>query len=66
MLASAKKEDASAFVDKQNPPAQFTTVGNSNNTGSTLTKKDIMAIKDPVERQAKIGQNLHLFGRKGE
>ena len=66
VLASAKKEDASAFVDKQNPPAQFTTAGNPNNTGSTLTKKDIMAIKDPAERQAKIGQNLHLFGRKGE
>jgi hypothetical protein len=26
VLASAKKEDASAFVDKKNPPAQFTFV----------------------------------------
>lgn len=66
LIDQMRKEDASAFVDEKNPPAQFTTAGNPNNTGGTLTMKDIMAIKDPVERQAKIGQNLHLFGRKGE
>ena len=63
VLASAKKEDASAFVDKQNPPAQFTTAGNPNNTGSTLTIKDIRSIKDPVERQAKI--KLFMQTQKG-
>lgn len=30
-------------------------------SGGVLTKKDIMAIKDPVERQAKIAANLNLF-----
>ncbi len=33
---------------------------NGNNNG-TLTKKDIMAIKDPVERQQKIAENMSLF-----
>ncbi len=66
LIDQMRKEDASAFVDEKNLPAQFTATSNPNNTGSTLTMKDIMAIKDPVERQAKIGQNLHLFGRKGE
>lgn len=29
--------------------------------GDSLTKKDIMAIKDPAERQSKIAANIHLF-----
>ena len=33
---------------------------NGNNNGN-LTKKDIMAIKDPVERQQKIAENMSLF-----
>ncbi len=31
---------------------------------STKTKEDIMAIKDPVERQKEIAANLHLFTQK--
>lgn len=31
---------------------------------ATLTRSDIIAIKDPAERQAKIAENLHLF-KKG-
>ena len=30
-------------------------------SGSTMTKDEIMAIKDPAERQRAIAQNIHLF-----
>lgn len=39
--------------------------GGNNGGGGNTTMKDIMKIKDPVERQRMIGQNLNLF-RKGE
>lgn len=36
------------------------------NTGSgTMTKEDIMKIKDPVARQTAIAENLELFQKKG-
>lgn len=68
LLEDAKKNDASAFVDKEQQnleqnKAKFTTPMNNqngNNNGN-LTKKDIMAIKDPVERQQKIAENMSLF-----
>ena len=68
LLEDAKKNDASAFVDKEQQSleqnkARFTTSMNNqngNNNGN-LTKKDIMAIKDPVERQQKIAENMSLF-----
>ena len=69
LLEDAKKNDASAFVNKeqqnleQNKAKIFTGPmknQNGNNNGS-LTKKDIMAIKDPVERQQKIAENMSLF-----
>lgn len=67
LIDQIKKEDASAFVDGQNPPpARFDDSGNRGNPAGKLTMKKIMAIKDPVERQKQIGQNLSLFGRKGE
>lgn len=61
-----KKDDASAFVDEhqealEKNKARFTAPsGNGGNPGGT-TVKDIMAIKDPAERQAKIAANIHLF-----
>ena len=68
LLEDAKKNDASAFVDKaqqnlEQNKAKFTTPMNNQNgnNNGTLTKKDIMAIKDPAERQAKITQNIELF-----
>lgn len=68
LLEDAKKNDASAFVDKEQQnleqnKARFTTVMNNQNGGGAgnLTKKDIMAIKDPVERQQKIAENMSLF-----
>ena len=48
------------FEAADGAPAKFDGAGKPNNTG-TVTKKDIMAIKDPVERQAKIAANIHLF-----
>lgn len=68
LLEDAKKNDASAFVDKEQQnleqnKARFTTSMNNqngNNNGN-LTKKDIMAIKDPSERQQKIAENMSLF-----
>ena len=68
LLEDAKKNDASAFVNKEQQSleqnkARFTgpmNNQNGNNNGN-LTKKDIMAIKDPVERQQKIAENMSLF-----
>ena len=68
LLEDAKKNDASAFVNKEQQnleqnKARFTgpmNNQNGNNNGN-LTKKDIMSIKDPVERQQKIAENMSLF-----
>jgi hypothetical protein len=65
-LAQIRKEDASAFVDEAQETleankARFTAPASSNRGGSVLTKTDIMAIKDPAERQSKIAENIHLF-----
>lgn len=67
LLEDAKKNDASAFVDKEQKnleqnKARFTNpMNNQNGNNGNLTKKDIMAIKDPVERQRKIAENMSLF-----
>ena len=67
LLEDAKKNDASAFVDKEQQnleqnKAKFTNpMNNQNGSSNVLTKKDIMAIKDPVERQQKIAENMSLF-----
>lgn len=70
LIEDAKKNDASAFVDKQQQnleqnKARITSNGNQNqsNTGA-LTAKEIMSIKDPVERQRKIGENISLFKKQ--
>lgn len=67
LLEDAMKNDASAFVDKEQKnleqnKARFTNpMNNQNGNNGNLTKKDIMAIKDPVERQRKIAENMSLF-----
>lgn len=67
LLDQMKKNDASAFVDETQRQleagrAQFTQPSNTTgNPSSALTRKDIMAIKDPVERQNKIAANMSLF-----
>lgn len=68
LLEDARKNDASAFVNKEQQnleqnKARFTgpmNNQNGNNNGN-LTKKDIMSIKDPVERQQKMAENFSLF-----
>ena len=69
LLEDAKKNDASAFVDEnqqhlEQNRARFT-AQQKNNTGETLTKDQIMAMKDPAERQKAIRENIGLF-QKGE
>lgn len=65
LVAQIKESDASAFVDEEDEAgkARFTT--NSKVTSKTetgkVTKKDILDIKDPQERQAAIASNLNLF-----
>lgn len=53
----------SGYLFEDNGGAARFTGGNSSTggAGGTLTRKDIMAIKDPAERQAKIAANIHLF-----
>ena len=72
LIGQIKERDASAFVDEgqeqaRQQAARFTVPGTGKSTGGsgTTTKKDIMSIKDPTERQAAIAENLGLFG-KGE
>lgn len=68
LLEDAKKNDASAFVDKaqqnlEQNKARFTT-SMSNNGGKvgTMTKDEIMAIKDRGERREAMLANKELFG----
>ena len=37
------------------------TINSNGNTGKTMTREEILAVKDPVERQRLIGENLELF-----
>lgn len=68
LLEDAKKNDASAFVDKaqqnlEQNKARFT--GPMNNQGGkvgTMTKDEIMAIKDRGERREAMLANKELFG----
>ena len=62
-LDSMRTENGYLFGDNGGAPA-FTAPNGNGGTGGTVTVKDIMAIKDPTERQAKIVQNMHLF-KKG-
>ena len=65
-LEGVKKDNEYLFDTTGAPPARFDDHGNKGNPGGggNATVKEIMAIKDPVERQAKIVQNMHLF-KKG-
>lgn len=64
-LDSLRTENGYLFEDNGGKPTFTKPNGGHNGAGGTLTKNDVMKIKDPVERQKVIGQNLHLFG-KGE
>ena len=65
-LDAMRNESGYLFYDNGGNP-QFTTSngnGGNNGGGGNTTMKDIMKIKDPVERQRMIGQNLNLFGKE--
>lgn len=72
LLGKVKERDSSAFVDETQTNLEKTRTqvfidkgGNTKTSqNGALKKEDIMAIKDPVERQTKIAENIHLF-RKG-
>ena len=60
-LDDLRKGSGYLFDDNGGTP-RFDDPGNKGNpTPGVLTKKDITAIKDPAERQAKIAANMHLF-----
>lgn len=70
LIDQIKKNDASAFVDEQQEQleankARFTQPSKPGGGNGTITKADIMAIKDPTERQSKIAEHIGLF-KKGE
>lgn len=61
--------DPNAFVNKEQKEleknrSKFTIPGGGSGGGAGLTKSDILKIKDPVERQNAIAQNLGLFGKE--
>ena len=68
LLEDAKKNDASAFVNKEQQnleqhKAKFTTPMNNNGgKPAAVTKEDIMAIKDRGERRQKMLEHKELFG----
>ena len=67
LLEDAKKNDASAFVNKQQEnleqsKAKFTTKMSNQGKAGTITKEDIMAIKDRGERRQAMLDNKELFG----
>lgn len=68
LLEDVKKNDASAFVDKEQQnleqnKAKFTTpMNNQGGKVGTMTKDEIMAIKDRGERREAMLANKELFG----
>ena len=68
LIDQIKKADASAFVDEKQQEleanrARFTTAAKPGSSArfGTMSKDDIMNIKDATERQAAIAENSHLF-----
>lgn len=70
LIEDARKNDASAFVDKEQQKlqqqqqrfAQPKDTSNSNN--GAVTRDSILAIKDGSERRRAIAQNMHLFTKE--
>ena len=63
-INAQRTERGYLFEDNGGDPKFTDHKGTGGTGGGNATVKDIMAIKDPVERQAKIVQNMHLF-KKG-
>jgi hypothetical protein len=63
-IESLRTDSGYLFGDNGGGAAFTDRNGNGGAGGGTVTIKDIMSIKDPVERQSKIMQNIQLF-KKG-
>ena len=66
LITQMREKDASAFVDEKQAEAQrnaarFTAPAGRQATPGSMTKDEIMAIKDRGERRAAIAQNMGLF-----
>lgn len=62
LIEEAKKTDANAFVNKQNPKVYFTKPNENNSGGDKpTTRESILSIKDRSERQKAIAENISLF-----
>ena len=66
LITQMREKDASAFVDEKQAEAQrnaarFTAPAGRQDTPGSMTKDEIMAIKDRGERRAAIAQNMGLF-----
>lgn len=69
LLSQIRERDASAFVDEQqekleNNKARFTSKLHNEGGGKKYTRQEILDIKDPVERQTAIQDNMELFTEK--
>lgn len=66
LLGQMREKDASAFISDAdaNKPHFTTPMETQGNAGTTMTKADILKIKDSGERQRAIAANINLF--KGE
>ena len=60
-LDALRTESGYLFEDNGGTPRFSGGGSGSGGAGGTVTRKEILAIKDPVERQAKIAANIHLF-----
>lgn len=61
LIEQIKTEDADAFKTAEKTTAKFTEKGTGKNGPASMTKDQIFAIKDTVERQAAIAANPQLF-----
>lgn len=61
-LVEKAKTDWADFIDQKSVVGASTPTPPANNGGNTMTKEDIMKIKDRNERQKAISENHELFG----
>ena len=62
LMEQIKEKDAGAFAVQKEKPAKFTSsIGGQTGGKTYASKAEIMKIKDPVERQNAIENNLELF-----
>lgn len=69
LIEQIRKNDASAFVDEHqeqlnNNKAKFTGKMSGSNASTTMTKDQIMTIKDPTERRKAMKENISLFQKE--